>query len=171
MLLIEAQILGKSFGVDMEYQKALEIAERVKQELEPHCDRIEIAGSIRRKKQEVKDIEIVAVPNDRFEIGFIINQWKKIRGDVDGKYMQRQLPERINLDLFFATEKNWGLILAIRTGSAEYSHHVLANGWVKAGYKSISGMLTKNNQQQEVREEIDLFKLIGINYVVPEERG
>ena len=154
----------------MKYKQALEIAERIKQEFKPHCKRIEIAGSIRRKKAEVKDIEIVAIPNDRFQIGLIVNRWKRIKGDAGGKYLARQLPEGINLDLFFAAERNWGLILAIRTGSAEYSHKVLAVGWVKAGYKSIEGMLTKNNNQIEVREEIDLFNLIGVNYVQPEER-
>jgi len=30
--------------------------------MRPHCDRIEIAGSIRRGKPEVKDIELVAIP-------------------------------------------------------------------------------------------------------------
>ena len=83
----------------------------------------------------------------------------------------RSLPEGINFDLFFATEKNWGLIFAIRTGSAEYSHKILAIGWVRAGYKSVDGMLTKNSQQIEVREEADLFDLIGVKYAIPEERG
>ena len=155
----------------MEYEQALQIAERVKQELKPYCERIAIAGSIRRKKPEVKDIEIVAIPNDRFEIGLIINKWKKIKGNVDGKYMQRELPEGIKLDLFFANEKNWGYIFAIRTGSAEYSHKVLATGWLKAGYKGVDGMLTKNKQEIEVREEEDLFKLIGVEYVEPRLRG
>lgn len=154
----------------MNHQQALQIAEKVKQELKPYCNRIEIAGSIRRLKSEVKDIEIVAISNDRFQLGLIVNQWKKLKGDVGGKYLQRELPEGINLDLFFATEKNWGLIFAIRTGSAEYSHKVLAVSWVKAGYKSVNGMLTKNNQEVEVREETDLFQLIRINYVPPEER-
>ena len=170
MLLTEAQILGKYFGIDMEYKKALEIAEKVKQELKPYCDRIEIAGSIRRKKPEVKDIEIVAISNNRFQLGLVVDKWRKIKGNVGGKYLQRELPEGINLDLFFATEKNWGLIFAIRTGSAEFSHKVLAIGWVKAGYKSIDGILTKNNVQIGVREEVDLFNLIGISYIFPERR-
>ena len=34
----------------MELKKALNIAEKVKSLLAPHCERIEIAGSIRRKK-------------------------------------------------------------------------------------------------------------------------
>mgnify|MGYP001573842929 FL=1 len=155
----------------MKFEEAYQIAEKVKMQLEPYCDRIAIAGSLRREKADVKDIEIVAIPNDRFEIGYIINKWKKIRGDVDGKYMQRILPEGINLDLFFANKKNWGYIFAIRTGSAEYSHKVLAIGWLKAGYKGIDGILTKNNQEVEVREEEYLFKLIGIKYVEPRLRG
>ena len=156
----------------MEYTQALQIAEKVKQELEPHCERIEIAGSIRRKKPEVKDIEIVAIPKSTWGgLKNIVDKWKKVKGELPCKYTQRILPEDIKLDLFFATERNFGLIFAIRTGSAEYSHYVLANGWVKAGYKSIDGILTKNNQQQEVREEIDLFNLIKIPYVEPEKRS
>ena len=38
----------------MEYQKALSIAEKVKEILSPFCERIEIAGSIRRKKTRRK---------------------------------------------------------------------------------------------------------------------
>ena len=154
----------------MEYQKALQIAEKVKQQLEPYCDRIEIAGSIRRKKPQVKDIEVVAIPNDRFQLGMIVNKWKKIRGDISGKYLQRTLPEGINLDLFFATERNWGYIFSIRTGNAEFSRQILANGWVKAGFTGKEGMLIKNSQEQEIREEIDLFNLIGIDFVPPEQR-
>lgn len=54
----------------MKYEDAILIAERVKAELEPHCERIEIAGSIRRKKPEVKDIEIVAIPKP-YETGLV----------------------------------------------------------------------------------------------------
>ena len=155
----------------MKLEEAYQIAEKIKKQLEPYCDRIAIAGSLRREKTDVKDIEIVAIPNDRFQLGLIVNKWKKIRGEVGGKYLQRELPERINLDLFFVNEKNWGYIFAIRTGSAEYSHKVLATGWLKAGYKGVDGMLTKNKQEIEVREEEDLFKLIGVEYVEPRLRG
>lgn len=155
----------------MEYDKALRIALTIKEMLRPHCDRIEIAGSIRRKKPEVKDIEIVAIPNDRFSLGLIVNKWKKVRGEVSGKYTQRILPQGIKLDLFFANEKNWGLIFGIRTGSAEYSHKVLACGWVKAGYNSVKGILHKNGVPIHVKEEKELFKLINIDYVEPEQRG
>lgn len=41
------------------YAEAHSIALAVLELLRPHCIRIEIAGSIRREKPEVKDIEIV----------------------------------------------------------------------------------------------------------------
>lgn len=44
------------------HAEALEIAEEIKEALAHHCERIEIAGSIRRKKPEVGDIELLFVP-------------------------------------------------------------------------------------------------------------
>lgn len=69
-----------------------------------------------------------------------------------------------------ANEKNWGNILAIRTGSADFSYKVLASGWVKAGYKSKNGILIKKGQEAICREEEDLFNLIGIPFVEPKLR-
>lgn len=113
------------------------IAKAALQALEPYCIRIEIAGSIRREKEIVGDIEIVCIPKP-YETGLftsgiasVVNQWEKVKGELEygkSKYTQRVLPgkltgfddKRITLDLFFAEPGNWGTILAIRTGSAEY---------------------------------------------------
>lgn len=161
----------------MIYEQALEIAEKTKALLAPHCEQIEIAGSIRRKKPFVKDIEIVAIPKPYdiglFESGIttVVNQWPKVRGELPCKYTQRILPEGIALDLFFADKDNWGLIYAMRTGSADYSHQVLGKAWVKQGYRSVEGYLCSNGKRIAVPEEEDLFKLIGVKYVEPEKRN
>jgi len=154
----------------MNLNEAKAIAEHYVSLLKPFCKRIGIAGSIRREKPEVGDIEIVAIPQDLLGFTMEVNKLQRIKGEPTGKYTQRRLPEGINLDLFIANEKNWGLIFAIRTGSAGFSYRVLAKGWVKAGYKSINGMLTKNGKKIEVREEKDLFGLIGISYIEPRFR-
>jgi DNA polymerase/3'-5' exonuclease PolX len=101
----------------------------------------------------------------------IVNSLPAVRGTATGKSTQRILPEGINLDIFTAVKDNWGFIFAIRTGSAEYSHRILANGWVKAGYKGVDGMLTVYNKPVPVYEEEDLFKLIGIPWIKPELRN
>jgi DNA polymerase/3'-5' exonuclease PolX len=164
---------------EIPYREAKDIADKLVLLLSPHCYRIEIAGSIRREKDIVGDVEIVCIPKPYqtglFEDGIaeIVNQWQKVKGELEygkTKYTQRILPEGIKLDLFFAEEGNWGLIFAIRTGSEDYSHKVLANGWVKRGYKSEGGYLMQNGKTYEVREEKDLFDRIGVAYVEPKHR-
>ncbi len=152
-------------------EEAQKIAEKYLNLLKPFCSRIEIAGSIRRGKPEVKDIEIVCIPSDLNKFSEIVNKWEKVKGEPTGKYTQRILPEGIKLDLFMANEKNWGLIFAIRTGSADFSHKTLALGWVKQGFKSVNGMLIdKNGNEVILKEEKDLFNLIGIYFVEPKLR-
>ena len=164
-----------------------EIAERIRAELAPHCERIEIAGSIRRRKSEVHDIELVAIPRTVAEPGLFGNQGTRrapnfieaareiglIRKGYlgTGRYVQLQLPEEINLDLFMARPENWGLIFAIRTGSAAYSHHVLAAAWCRAGYHSMDGMLVKGFHKIPIREERELFDLIGLPWAEPWKRN
>lgn len=162
------------------YAEAYRIALEVVEQLKPFCKRVEIAGSIRRKKVDCGDVEIVAIPlpysTELFESGIatIVNKWPKVRGELDygkTKYTQRILPCGIKLDLFFADEKNWGYIFAMRTGSDNFSHNTLAKRWVQCGYKGKDGYLTRDGEIVEVREEQDLFKLLGIPYVSPEDRN
>ncbi|MFA6586218.1 MAG: hypothetical protein WCS86_03615 [Candidatus Paceibacterota bacterium] len=162
------------------YAEAYEIALKVLEELRPHCAKIAIAGSIRRKKADCGDVEIVTIPlpysTGIFENGIatIVNKWPKVRGELDygkTKYTQRILPCGIKLDLFFADEKNWGYIFAMRTGSDNFSHNTLAKRWVQCGYKGKDGYLTKDGEIVEIKEEKDLFKLIGIPFVEPEYRN
>jgi DNA polymerase/3'-5' exonuclease PolX len=102
----------------MNYAAAMEVAERTRAALAPYCQRIAIAGSVRRQRPQVKDIEICAIllqePSDLFgetlvaHHGFcaVVNQWRAIKGQPTGKYTQRRLPEGITLDLFMADADN-----------------------------------------------------------------
>ena len=54
-----------SQGAKVPWAAALEVARSIVAELEPVTERVKIAGSLRRRKPEVGDIEIVATP--RFE--------------------------------------------------------------------------------------------------------
>jgi DNA polymerase/3'-5' exonuclease PolX len=168
----------------MNLNQATEIAERIRAQLAPFCERIEIAGSIRRRKPEVGDIEIVCIPKT-WETGMffggdtivdpgfcsLVNRWPAVKGKPTGKYTQRLLPEGVALDIFITRPENWGLIFAIRTGSADFSHHILATSWCRAGYHSINGILYKDGQTHPVREERELFNLIGLPWVEPWERN
>ena len=161
----------------MKYKEALKIALKVKEQLAPHCLRIEIAGSIRRKMPVVGDIEIIAIPKPYdiglFESGIatVVKKWVKVKGELPCKYTQRILPESIKLDLFFAELDNWGNIFAMRTGSKNYSHKELASRWSSMGFKSEGGYLFRDGERIAIREEEDLFKLLGMPFVEPEQRN
>jgi hypothetical protein len=119
------------------------IAEATRAALAPYCDRIAIAGSVRRRRPMVGDLEMVCTPKVILTGLFgdelitdphccaVVNQWPAVKGKPEGKYTQRRLPDGIMLDLFMADVENWGLIVASRTGSADLSRHILATGWVQ----------------------------------------
>lgn len=131
---------------------ATHIANRIVQILGPHCDRIHIAGSIRRKVASVGDIEILAIPKKETKNEDLFGEGEKIisrdfvealagitklviKGNVQGRYMQIILTNtEIALDLFLPVADDYFRQLAIRTGSAEFAHKVIASAWKRKGW-------------------------------------
>lgn len=160
----------------MELARAVEVSAAIVEQLKPHCERIEIAGSVRRQKETVGDIEVVCIPKPYdvglFESGIatVVCRWEKVRGELPCKYTQRLLPyNKIKLDLFFATPDNFGLILAIRTGSQEFSKR-LARAWVSRGYRSNMGTLWRNGAEVPTPSESEVFQAAGLPWVEPKLR-
>ncbi len=134
-------------------ERAEKIAMEVYARLQPGCQVIGIAGSIRRRKPEVKDIELVCVPkmqkigsvdlfgNDNrkevisdYFLSTIHSLGSVLKGSPHGRMMQILLPEQIVLDLFIPQPYDFWRQFIIRTGSANYSHKIIATGWLKKGW-------------------------------------
>jgi len=169
----------------MELIRAQKIAEDIISRLSPYCERIEVAGSIRRKKPEVGDIELVCIPKiitirdglfDTKKIrhpGFAAEMKEIVilKGDPsEGKYIQFNLPQGIKLDLFTATSENWGTILLIRTGDWKYSKYFMGTLLPQHGYRQKDGYVWKGNKIIPVPEENDVFALVGMAWILPENR-
>jgi DNA polymerase/3'-5' exonuclease PolX len=164
--------------------QAAPLAEAVRQTLAPFCMRIEVAGSIRRQRPTIGDVEIVAVPQmvttglfddtPAIDPGFIaaVDQWPVVKGKATGKQAQRLLPSGIIVDLYMTTLDQWGLILAIRTGRAAYTKWLLGRHAPRRGYRSVDGYFTRTRDGQviPIREEADLFTLLELPYVEPPAR-
>ena len=154
------------------------IAVDVLEQLRPHCHRCQIAGSIRRGKDTIGDIEILAIPKTYnwglFEEGLpeVVNKWKRVKGKLQGDCRNtiRILPCGIKLDLFLVNESNWGYHLAIRTGSAGFSKKKLGWRWRAMGFKGIDGDFTRDGVVIPVREEMDFFRLLEIRWIEPRYR-
>lgn len=169
----------------MTYKEATRTARAAIRHLSPHCERCEIAGSIRRQKRDnIKDVELVVIPKmvkaDMFGLemqpvpGFIqvVNGWQKIKGDATGKYTQRILPNGVTLDLFIATPQNWGMIYLIRTGPADYVGKRILGRFKRMGYKSVGGHPTHQQTGEVLKfaEEADVFAFLGMDFVQPKDR-
>ncbi len=167
----------------IELEKAKGLADAVVAGLKPFCDRIEIAGSIRRRVAMVGDIEVVCIPTE-VKTGLFddeperhpefvkkVESWEAVKGKPTGKYTQRII-DGVKLDLFMVEAGNFGLQLAIRTGPARYSHKELASRWASRGWKSVGGYLqhTSTKERMGFSEERALYSWLGINWVEPARR-
>jgi DNA polymerase/3'-5' exonuclease PolX len=136
----------------MDFFKAEKLANRIVDIFTPNVDLIHIAGSVRRRKPDVKDIEITCIPKKHptdlfntgdlvidpgFKVGIDTIAQKIIKGKPDGRYMQIKLKgnDDINLDLFMPEPDDYYRQYAIRTGSADYSAKIIAAGWVAKGWR------------------------------------
>jgi DNA polymerase/3'-5' exonuclease PolX len=129
--------------------QALPLAEKIKTTLSPACDRIEIAGSIRRRAPIVGDIEIVAIPKmcpDLEAQPSLFGEPQKMVSALD-PLLEKLVSEKphfkwgskngelyknfrvqfnsdgaeIALDLFITTPPQWGYIFALRTGPGDFN--------------------------------------------------
>jgi len=161
--------------------------------LKPFCDRIQVAGSVRRKRPRVGDIEIVCIPKTVVtKDGMFHEQTVRapgfakalsdanvnlLKGDPrTGKYTQMMTTEGIQIDLFMPNKDNWGRIYMIRTGSSEFSQF-MAGRWVKWGYKAIDGVLWEVDEFKNplrivtTPTEKSIFELLSLKVVPPHKRN
>lgn len=178
------------------HAEALKIAEEIKEALAHHCERIEIAGSIRRKKSEVGDIELLFVPklgsrqaglfdNEEFDIaGEIIDGWLRDaifakRPAIDGRTtwgpknkLAIHQATGIAVDFFATTAENWWVSLVIRTGG-KATNLKLTNGAIAKGAHLNaygSGLTLQNKKIIPATSERHVFELCGVPYQEPEFR-
>ena len=158
----------------MKLQEILPIAEKYRDILKPYCNRIEVAGSIRRKKENPRDIELVLIrdPEKLEELKELVGEWKKVRGSITGRYTQ-VIPEDVALDIFIAVDDgtNFGNIYLIRTGNWIFSRFMMGIRPPQLGLKHREGYLWRDDVRIDCYEEEEVFKLLEMNYISPEERS
>ena len=177
------------------YEQVKTVADAVADMLRPYCDRLELAGSLRRKKLWVGDIEIVAIPKIRTEattdlFGEVVSTSKVSQVDEllarvpvtlhknGGKYkafsIEWQPGYMFKVDLFLPDRDTWGYTYLVRTGSADFSKRFVtarAYGGCKPDEFTISeARVWRNGAAISLPEEIDLFHAFDLEWIEPENR-
>lgn len=171
------------------------LAEALLAALAPACERIAIAGSIRRRVTFVADVELVAVPRARRDLfGELVDEPTELDLLVDELVASGRLAPRLSsagigamgskakrlvavksgiaIDLFgVLPPAQWGAILAIRTGPADYSQRLVTQ-CKSRGLDCRDGRLVARGSGREIAtpEEPDFFRACGVPYVEPWER-
>ena len=159
----------------MKLKEAKTIAETVRTTLIPHCDRVEIAGSIRRGKPIVHDIDIVIMPKP--EASLVLDSLIASMGAVElngPKTKRLRLPQdNITIDIYLATPATWATLLLIRTGSKENNIRLCSLARRKGWYLKANGdgLIDHRGNRVAGDSEEDIYKALGIPYQKPQERG
>ncbi len=151
-----------SFGKQVPLRIAQPIANRLVERLSPSCQRIEVAGSIRRGRPTVGDMEILCVPlattnADMFGVPYgtlsqldeaieklmASSSWSWDRHQPrQGQKWKRLLyePHDLVCDLFVTTLRAWATTLMVRTGPGPFSQHLMSTA-LRMGYHFADGFL------------------------------
>jgi DNA polymerase/3'-5' exonuclease PolX len=166
----------------MELERAQIIANQVKEKLAPYCERIEIAGSIRRRRPWVKDIDLVCIPKNQGQFVYQLQQLGPFK--VCGNKLIRVSYQPIELDVYVATPETWATLLLIRTGSTKHNVmlcklarqkgmklHADGSGLFEICYDKV-GMDTQQEREERVAgdTEASIFQALGLKYKEPWER-
>lgn len=133
--------------------------------------KIEVAGSIRRHKEVVKDIDILITTKEHAKVHETFVKYPQVEsvmahGDTKSSVT---LKSGINCDLRTVSEKEFPFALYYFTGSKE--HNVaLRTIAKKASYKINEYGLFKGERFIPCKDESEIFEKLGFHYIPPELR-
>ncbi|MBA7506573.1 hypothetical protein ES706_05265 [subsurface metagenome] len=158
-------------------ERARKIAEGIVELLKPYCKRIEggrfyieVAGSIRRQKPWVNDIDLVLVPKDLWNLHAELAKLGQMK--MSGSKIMRVMYGSIQVDVYIADESTWATLLLIRTGSAQNNIRLATlakkKGWHLAA--SGDGLFNETGERIAGDTEESIYEALGVPWQEPWER-
>jgi DNA polymerase (family X) len=176
---------------------ARKVADQLVAELVSRCERIEIAGSLRRGKADVGDIEILFVPRigqirmpgELFPLrgslaDELLEQWLA-RGVITKRFningsaawgtlnkLAVHVGSGIPVDLFATTAEHWFVSLVVRTGSKEMNTTLAGSALRRGMQLHMYGVMEVRATGEQIipQSEREMFERLGVPYREPAER-
>ena len=146
-------------------------AKRIVEKLKPHVKKIEMAGSIRRRKETIGDIDILAVAENAEKIMDMFVRMEEV-DKVLAKGVTKssvRLHGGIQVDLRIVPEESFGSALQYFTGSKEHNIEVRKVA-IKHGYKLNEYGLFEGDKRIAGEDEMGVYKALGMQWIPPEMR-
>jgi DNA polymerase (family 10) len=161
---------------ELSLKEAETTAEQIKTAVATHCDKLEIAGSIRRQKPIVHDIDFVAVAKSDADWQKISETLKHMKAKLDcsgNSVIKALLPYNNSLfqvDFYRAQPSTFGIHLLVRTGSAEHNTWLASLAISKGMRIKYSEGLIKEGTVIAGETEKGVFEALGLPYPLPSQR-
>lgn len=177
---------GTNLRTQIPLAEAERYAAKIVEALQPMCLKIDVAGSIRRRRPLVNDIDLVILPKD--------GQTEAIKA----RCIQRNphvvqnglinfiflLGASIQVDVFFAHSgvpdlvspepSNWGSLLLCRTGSMQfnvwYAQQARNHDYHWNPYKGLVASSGGDARVVYGSEEAGMFSSLKLDFIPPEQR-
>lgn len=153
------------------YNVVMPIAMQIKDSLKKGVKNIEICGSLRRKKDTIKDIDIL-IASTKPEL--VINKFVNLKEvkKVLGKGTTRAsviLNNKIRVDIRVVNPDEWGSALQYLTGSKDHSIN-LRKLAIEKGLKLSEYGVFRGNKRIASKTEQAVYNALGLRLIPPEER-
>lgn len=166
----------------MKLPRAIAIACALQAKMADYCDKIIIAGSIRRLRPVVNDIDLVILPKDKAALkARCAAKWRTIMaGEQNCIYEVPISDGTIQVDIFFArhasadlftkTPSNFGSLLLCRTGSREFNISMVEFAKAKGlRWNPYQGVFHDQTLIASETEE-EIFEALQLDFIPPEAR-
>jgi DNA polymerase (family 10) len=172
---------------DLDRSEVEPLASKILETIRPFCVQVEVAGSFRRGKSIINDLDFVVQPyTDQIRVS---NQWltmlKKVRSDFDAitekqgdklatlylPFVSKKGNGHVQIDFYRADPTTWGILLLVRTGSKEHNVKLCKLAIQKGLRLQYSvGLVDQTGRVVAGRSEEQVFQALGLPFIAPEKR-
>src|SRR5439155_5397015 len=164
--------LGERVRIDQALPVAMALMEGLRND--PGIIRMEMCGSLRRRKETIRDIDILVSADDA---GPIMDRFVKLpevmqvvaHGATKSSVMVSGAGVMLNADLRVVTDEQFPFALHYFTGSKEHNIAVRARAQ-EYGLKLNEYELAGPKKRVRCKDEADIFNALDLDYIPPELR-
>jgi len=163
----------KKAGIRFLYSDVEEIAEDLRKYLLnfPGVEVVEIAGSYRRKKESVGDLDILVVAKDYAKVSEYFVKYKRVK-EVHSAGLTRStvfLDNDLQVDLRAVSKESYGAALHYFTGSKAHNIEIRKRA-IEFGLKINEYGVYKGDKKIAGESEEEVYKSVGLCFIEPELR-
>jgi DNA polymerase (family X) len=172
---------------------ALDVANGFVSDIQSVCERLEIVGSLRRRREIVNDIDVLVIPKTvvvpdsslfggTTQVNLLdaqlsqLNSAGRLGMERNGPRIKRCYmscdDDLIGIDLYIATPATWWTLLLIRTGSR--AHNIWLAAMAAECHMQLkadgSGIIDPSGRLIQIQSEEHIFEILGVPYRPPQER-